>query len=96
MNNQFISIMRPGPNIKSGQHDELIGKHCDYLEEYFAKKVVIFAGPSWEQNEDHFAIVVLETENKQEAQNIMNNNPAVAAGILTSYITEFEVFLERK
>jgi len=95
MSRQFISIMRPGSNIESEHHDDLIMKHCEYLEEYFEMKKVIFAGPSWEKNEEHFAIVVLETENKEEAINIMNNNPAVSAQVLTSHVTEFEVFLER-
>lgn len=95
MTKQFISIMRPGPNVKSEQHDELIMKHCEYLKEYFDKNIVIFAGPSWEENEDHFAIVVLETESKEEAIKIMDNNPAVSEQVLTSHVTEFNVFLER-
>lgn len=91
----FISIMRPGPNVNSEQHDDLINKHCEYLEEYFEKNIVIFAGPSWEENEDHFAIVVLEAENKEAAKKIMDNNPAVSAQVLTSHVTEFIIFLER-
>ena len=95
MSTQFINIMRPGPNVKSEQHDDLIQKHCEYLKEYFDKNIVIFAGPSWEENEDNFAIVVLESENKEDARKIMDNNPAVSAQVLTSHVTEFEVFLER-
>ncbi len=95
MNKHFISIMRPGPNIQSEMHDNLINKHCEFLEKKFKEGSVIFAGPSWEENEDHFAIVVLETKNKGIAQEIMANNPAVSAQVLTSHITEFEVFLDR-
>ncbi|MGC9367351.1 MAG: hypothetical protein ACP5FK_09990 [bacterium] len=73
----------------------MINKHCEYLEGYFAKNIVVFAGLSWEENEDHYAIVVLETGTKDEAIKIMNDNPAVAAQVLTSQVTEFSIFLER-
>ena len=87
--------MRPGPKNHSKKHDELIEKHCEYLKTHHKKGHVIFAGPSWEENEEHFAIVVLETEDKEEAEEIMNNNPAVIGEVLTSKVTEFSVFLDR-
>lgn len=91
----FISIMRPGPNVRSERHDDLIEQHCRYLRKFFEEGIVIFAGPSWEDNEDHFAIVVLETENKEKAMEIMDNNPVVVEKVLTSKVTEFNVFLDR-
>lgn len=87
--------MRPGPNVQSEMHDDLINKHCEYLEKKFEEGILVFAGPSWEENEDHFAIVVLETESKEMAKKIMSNNPAVKAQVLTSHVTGFEVFLDR-
>jgi len=75
---------------------ELVDAHCEWLKQRFAEKTVIFAGPSWEENEDHFAIVVLEAENKERAKEIMDNDPAVSGKVLSSHVTAFNVFLSRE
>jgi uncharacterized protein YciI len=95
MSKHFICMMRPGPNILSKQHDDLINQHCEYLQKLYEEDIVIFAGPSWEEGEDNFAVVVFESDSKESARAIMNGNPAVLAEVLTSNVTEFEIFLSK-
>lgn len=101
---QFISMMKVGrPELQ----DDFFGKltpeemaafeqHGSYLKKMFDEGKIIFAGPSVEENEEHYAIVVLDTKDKAEAEAIMNADPAVAIGILTSHVTVFQVFLSRE
>ena len=90
--------MKPVKNENTMTDDDhhLVDAHCDYLKQQFENKSVVFAGPSWEKGEDHFAIVVLEAENKEQANEIMAKNPAVSGGVLSSHLTEFHVFLSRQ
>jgi hypothetical protein len=39
---------------------------------------------------------VLNTKDKAEADAVMNADPAVSIGILTSHVTAFQVFLSRE
>lgn len=101
---QFISMMKVGrPELQ----DDFFGKltpeemaafeqHGSYLKEKFDAGKIIFAGPSVEANEEHYAIVVLDAKDKAEAEAIMNADPAVSIGILTSHVTAFQVFLSRE
>lgn len=97
---QYISMMKPGkPDLPASMTDDdriVFGKHAEYLRSKFAEDRIIFAGPSMEANGEHFAVVVLSAETKDQAVQIMNADPAVESGLLTSHVTEFEVFLSRK
>jgi uncharacterized protein YciI len=95
----YISVMRPGkpglPASMTAHERETFREHVAYLREQHTSGRVVFAGPSVEPGEEHFAVVVLEAECKAHAQAIMERDPAVASGLFTSHVTEFEVFLER-
>ena len=101
---QFISVMRPGrPELQmdffghlSEKEKQAFFKHVEYLKKEFADGTIVFAGPSVEENEEHFAIAVLVAEDKAHAQAIMDADPAVSIGILSSHVSEFEVFLSRE
>ena len=95
--NHFISVMRPGkpglPQSMTAPERDAFREHVAYLREKHRTGHVVFAGPSAEPGEEHFAVVVLEAECKAHAQAIMDADPAVATGLFTSHVTEFEVFL---
>lgn len=96
----FISVMKPGkagmPESMTAEDRTVFGMHTAYLRKHVADGKIVFAGPSVEEGEEHFAIVVLSTGSKNEAVQIMNADPAVAHGLLTSHVTEFEVFASRR
>lgn len=101
---QFISMMRVGrPELQDDFFGRLTPKemeafeqHGPYLKKKFDEGKIIFAGPSVEENEEHYAIVVLDTKDKFEAEAIMSADPAVSIGTLTSHVTAFQVFLSRE
>jgi uncharacterized protein YciI len=97
--NHYISVMRPGkpglPESMTALERDTFREHVAYLREKHRSGHVVFAGPSVEAGEDHFAVVVLEAECKAHAQAIMDGDPAVASGLFTSHVSEFEVFLQR-
>lgn len=69
-------------------------RHETYIQKKFAEKVLEFVGTSFEKDEEHFAIVIINAENKKEAHEIMANDPAVKNGLLISKITEFNTYLK--
>ena len=73
----------------------IFGEHCEYLEGMFRDKTVLQAGTSFEKGEEGFAIVILSAPSKEQAVAIMNADPAVAAGLLKSHVTEYKIFLDR-
>ena len=95
----FISLMKPGkpglPDSMTEDDKRQFGQHVAYLKSTFAEGKIVFAGPSTEVGEEHFAIVVLDTSDKSQAVAIVNADPAVASGLLLSHVTEFSIFLER-
>lgn len=97
MTNQYISILKPARKDmhKTVTEDEIMifEKHSEYLTEKNKNGIVTFAGTSFEEGQDHFALVVVNAENKTEAAKIIDNDPAVENGLLISTLTEFDTFL---
>lgn len=69
--------------------------HCKYLKERFAEKRVLQAGTSFEAGQEHFALVILTAPDKAAAQALIHADPAVAKGLLTARVTEYDIFLDR-
>ena len=65
-------------------------KHVEYLKALNAKKTVLFAG---RVNDASFGIALLETETEEEAQKIMNDDPAVKAKVFTAELLPFSLAL---
>jgi len=65
-------------------------KHFEYLKALNAKKTVLFAG---RVNDASFGIALLETETEQEAQGILDNDPAVKANVFTAELLPFSLAL---
>jgi uncharacterized protein YciI len=73
-------------NNQTPEESETIGKHFLYLKELHEMNTVLMAG----RTEDaRFGIALLSVENKQEAESIMKNDPAVAAGVFKAEILPF-------
>ncbi len=74
---------------------KIFDKHSNYLTEKFKEGIVTFVGTSFDEDQDHFGLVVLNAKSKQEAEEFMSNDPAVNAGLLISNLTEFNTFLSK-
>ena len=65
-------------------------KHFEYLKQLHVEKVVLMAG---RVEDARFGIALLETETRQAAQEIMNNDPAVKAKVFQAELLPFSLAL---
>jgi uncharacterized protein YciI len=92
---EFVIIKKPRENFIETMTDkeaEIMSSHFQYLKQKLSEGKLIMAGPV---TTGDFGISVLETESEQEARDIVNNDPAVLAGIMKPTLYPFRVSLLR-
>jgi uncharacterized protein YciI len=82
--NHYYAIIKPYrqdfiTNPKENE-DKIMELHFKYLKSLLKQKKLFLAGPILIP-EDPFGIIILETETKEEAKNLLENDPSVKAGI---------------
>jgi len=70
-------------------------EHVSYLKEKTDRGIVLLAGRTQNVDESCFGIVVFRAETKEEAQVMMNEDPAVANGIMRAELYPFKVAVSR-
>lgn len=78
----------------TNEDNQIVDKHFNYLKELLNQNKLILAGRT--TNEDKFGIVIFEAETDEDAQEIMNNDPAILNGIMTGQLYPYRVALMRK
>lgn len=77
-------------NNATDEESAAVSRHFAYLKKLNAEKTVVMAG----RIEDaRFGICLLQVENESEAQNIMQNDPAVQAGVFSAELLPFMLAL---
>ncbi len=74
----LIGTRADWPDNMTESEGKIMTKHFCYLKDLVAKKKVILAGPCFELRK---GIVILQTESRQEARTIMDNDPSVKQGL---------------
>lgn len=77
------------------ESNNLIGVHFNYLKELHSKGVMKMVGRtdlSIEDDNNH-GIAVFVADNEDAARQIMNNDPAVANGLMTAKLYPFSIAL---
>ena len=74
--------------------EEVIADHYSYLKGLHDQGVVTFAGRTINTEENTFGIVVLKADSEAAAHKIMNEDPAVAEGIMHAELYPFQVALD--
>lgn len=74
---------------------EVFEAHCTYLKELYAEERVLQAGTSFEPDQEHFALVIVAAPDKSSAVELVRKDPAVAKGLLSARVTEYDIFLDR-
>ncbi|HMS64622.1 MAG TPA: YciI family protein [Ignavibacteria bacterium] len=77
---------------------EIVGRHFNYLKKLSEDGILILAGRTLNEpmTEEDFGIAILETDSKEEAQNIMDNDPAVVGRVMYAKFYDFSLALMRK
>jgi uncharacterized protein YciI len=72
---------------------EIMSEHADYLASMLEKGKLVLAGPTLNAK---FGIAILDTEDENEAYNIMINDPAVSKRVMNAELNPFKISFARK
>jgi uncharacterized protein len=92
---EFLVIKKPRENFietMTAEESEIMSAHFAYLKQKLSEGKLILAGPV---TTGDFGVSIIETESEEEARDIMNNDPAVIAGIMKPTLYPYRVSLLR-
>ena len=75
---------------------ETVSHHFAYLSDLTEKGVMILVGRTQNSDESTFGIAIFEAEDESAARIIMENDPAVAGGVMLATLYPYKVALMRK
>jgi uncharacterized protein len=98
---QFLYVLRLVPRLHDDQawtkdDTTAVQSHFNRLKEAAERGQVIFAGRTKEPGDKTFGLVIFEAMDETAAQQFMNADPAVTAGVMTAELHPFSVVLQRK
>ena len=67
--------------------------HFQYLQQLLAQDKLVMAGPCLDAA---FGIAIFYSDSEEEARQVMENDPAVKSGIMSSELHEFRISLMRQ
>ena len=74
------------------EEQKIIAEHFEYLKELLNRKILLLAGPALNKR---FGIAIYEADSAEEAQKILDNDPAVINRVFTGEIYPFRISLLR-
>jgi uncharacterized protein YciI len=75
------------------EEEAIVDEHFAYLEALTEQGVMILVGRTQNNDEDTFGIVIFQADSEEQAQQIMNADPAVKKGIMRAKLYPFRVAL---
>lgn len=90
-----IQPTRPGMLSQGPTADEqrIVGEHFDYLSGLLERGVLVLAGRTLTTDERSFGIVVFRAPTEEQAQRIVENDPAVRAGVMRAELFPYKIAL---
>ncbi|PGM49130.1 YciI family protein [Bacillus sp. AFS053548] len=90
----FIYVLKPVRSTflhdSTEEERNIVSEHFYYLQNLNKEKTVSLAGRT---EEAEFGIVILNTEGLQQAEEIMQNDPAVKKNVMTAKLYQFLIAL---
>ena len=86
--NQLVPSIRE--NGWQPEHEPIMRQHFQYLKDGVATGTVMLAGPCEDQE---FGICIFFADSLAEAQQFMENDPAITNGIMTAEVHPFRISL---
>ena len=98
---QFLYYLTPGriEMVTVGPTPEeqaIVSEHFAHLEALTAQGVMLFVGRTQDNSPRTFGIAVFQAEADEQAQAIMNSDPAVRKGIMRAELFPFRIALAGK
>lgn len=75
---------------------ETVSRHFAYLKDLTDKGVMILMGRTQNNDDSTFGIAIFEAEDESAARRIMENDPAVAGGVMQATLYPYKIALMRK
>jgi len=96
---QFLYMIRPIRVAMltadtTEQESRILEQHFTYLKDLTEKGIVLLAGRTLTQDETSFGIVVFRADSALQAQDIMQNDPAVQHGVMHAKLYPYRVALQ--
>jgi len=97
---QWIYLLKPsrlemvteGPTPEETQ---AVSRHFAYLKDLTEKGVMILMGRTQNNDENTLGIAIFEAEDESAARMIMENDPAVSAGVMRAVLYPYQIALMR-
>jgi uncharacterized protein YciI len=98
---QFIYVLRLVPRLHADanwtpQDEKVLQHHFVRFQEAIKAGQLILAGRTSESGDKTFGIAVFQAKDEAAARKFMEEDPAVAGGLMTAELHPFTVALERK
>jgi len=98
---QFLYLLKPARigMVTEGpipEEAETVSRHFAYLSDLTDKGVMILVGRTQNNDESTMGIAIFEAEDEATARKIMENDPAVAGGVMRATLHPYKVALMRK
>jgi len=78
------------------EEDKIVEQHFAYLQNLTEKGVMVLVGRTQTTDESTFGIAIFEAENEEAARTIMENDPAVARGVMRATLYPYKIALMRQ
>jgi len=89
-----IAPTRDGFLLEStAEEDAIVSDHFHYLMELTTQGIVLLAGRTLHTDESSHGLVILSATTERTAREIMDNDPAVKAGVFRAELFPFSVAL---
>jgi uncharacterized protein len=80
----------------TAQESEIVGQHFAYLQKLTEQGTVLLAGRTLNTDPSSFGIIIFRAETEAEAQEIMQNDPAVVQGVMHAELFPYQIALHGK
>ncbi len=87
----FVIMLRPANDYGNPETEERVSEHFKYLQELQKEGILTMAGRF---SEVLIGLVMIEASTKEEAIEIMNNDPAVKSGIFHAELYPWRIALK--
>jgi len=71
----------------------IVSLHFDYLSRLVDQAVVVLAGRTLTTDERSFGIIIFRAESDLEARSVVENDPAVKAGVMRAELYPYRIAL---
>ncbi|HEY7000696.1 MAG TPA: YciI family protein [Candidatus Udaeobacter sp.] len=98
---QFIYVLKLVPRLYvdsawTKEDNAVLDRHFTRLQEATKSRQLILAGRTSEPGDKTFGIAIFEAPDENAARKFMEEDPAVAGGLMTAELHPFAVALQRK